>query len=279
VGSAKDIDVYLIGGQSNATGQGYSKNLPASFVINTKVQLYHSSSIVSGGAANTWIALRAASEGSDSCNLGLRFGPELGFGNSMQNFYPSRPIYLIKHAVSNTGLATDWVPGSSATDNAHFGPQFKTFVATVDGGITALKAKGLNPVIRGMLWQQGERDVDMGGAAAMNYGQNLSAFIARVRAQWSVPNMLFVYGDIYPQYDIGLAARDQVRKAEANVDQDSGDPLAVKGAFMVTDDTFSLRANDPNTCLPNDKIHFGTQGQLDLGQAMAVKMHDKSVLP
>ncbi|MFS3022929.1 hypothetical protein [Phocaeicola dorei] len=29
----KEIDVYLVGGQSNATGQAYVKNIPASFKI------------------------------------------------------------------------------------------------------------------------------------------------------------------------------------------------------------------------------------------------------
>ena len=277
-GNPNDVDVYLIGGQSNATGQGYSKNIPSSFTINTKVQIYHSSSIVSGGAANSWITLRAASEGSDSCNLGLRFGPELGFGNAIQSAYPTRAIYIIKHAVSNTGLVDNWAPGANASDTAHFGPQFQTFVATVNGGLKALKDKGLNPIIRAMLWQQGERDVDIGGTAASNYGKNLAAFIARVRAQWSAPDMLFVYGYIYPASNFGTA-RDQVRQGEADVDQDSGNVLAVKGAFVVTDDNLSLRANDPNTCLPNDKIHFGTQGQLDLGKLMATKVHDKLQIP
>ncbi len=276
--NANTVDVYLIGGQSNATGQGYSKNLPSGFTIDTKVQIYHSSSIVSGGAANAWISLRAASEGTDSCNLGLRFGPELGFGNAIQSYYPARAIYIIKHAVSNTGLAIDWAPGSSAGDSAHFGPQFQTFVTTVSGGLKALEDKGLHPLIRGMLWQQGERDVDMGGTAASSYGKNLAAFIARVREQWSAPDMLFVYGYIYPASNYGTA-RDQVRQGQADVDGDSGSPLAVKAAFVVTDDNLSLRANDPNTCLPNDKIHFGTQGQLDLGTLMATKVHDKLPLP
>lgn len=278
VPNVNDVDVYLIGGQSNATGQGYTKNIPSSFVINTQVQLYHSSGINSGAAANSWITLRPASEGADSCNLGLRFGPELAFGNTIQSFYPARSIYLIKHATSNTGLAVDWAPGSNATDTSRFGAQFKTFVSTVDGGLKALQSKGLNPIIRGMLWQQGERDVDMAGSAASNYGKSLSAFIARVREQWSAPNMLFVYGYVYPASNYG-SARDQVRQGQADVDQDSGAPLAVKGAFVISGDPFSLRANDPGTCLPNDKIHFGSQGQLDLGKLMATKVHDKLRLP
>ena len=38
----KPIDVYLIGGQSNATGQGYLKNIPADFKIDKSVQFYYS---------------------------------------------------------------------------------------------------------------------------------------------------------------------------------------------------------------------------------------------
>src|SRR5262249_14988536 len=54
-GGVNDVDVYLIGGQSNATGQGYSKNTPSTFLIDDTVQLYHSSGLVSVGPANSWI--------------------------------------------------------------------------------------------------------------------------------------------------------------------------------------------------------------------------------
>jgi len=272
-----DVDVYLIAGQSNATGQGYSENIPPSFVVDTRVQLYHSSGIVSSGAANTWMTLRAASEGTDECNLGLRFGPELGFGNAIQSSYPARKIYLIKHATSNTGLAVDWAPGEGATGTSHFGPEFKVFVSTVDAGLQALRDRGLSPALRGMLWQQGERDVDLGGSAAADYGKNLAAFIARVREQWNAPGLLFVYGFVYPASNFGTS-RDQVRKGQADVDQDSGTALATKGAFLVNADAFSLRADDPGSCHPTDAIHFGTQGQLDLGHLMATTMHQKRSL-
>lgn len=39
---AKEINVILIGGQSNATGQGYVKNLPACFKTDERVLLYYS---------------------------------------------------------------------------------------------------------------------------------------------------------------------------------------------------------------------------------------------
>ena len=33
------------------------------------------------------------------------------------------------------------------------------------------------------------------------------------------------------------------------------------------------------TPYPSDKVHFGTQGQIDLGTRMATQIHDKLVLP
>ena len=138
----------------------------------------------------------------------------------------------------------------------------------------ALREQGKVPVLRAMLWQQGENDADLGGQTAASYGQNLSALIARVRAQWGAPNMLFVYGYVYPKSNYGTG-RDQVREGEKNVDQDSGDALATKGAFVVETDDLELRADDSSSCYPSDLIHFGTAGQLELGRRMAAKVHDK----
>lgn len=274
--AGNEVDVYLIAGQSNATGQGYTKNLPANFVVNTKVELFHSADIISGAAALSWIPLRHASEAPDAA--GDRFGPELGFGNAIQSLYGERRIAIIKHAKSATNLVQQWAPGANADDAAHFGAEFKTFVETVELGLQGLRDKGLTPMVRGMLWQQGEADADLGGSAAAEYGQNLAAFIGRVRQQWAAPGMLFVYGFVYPASNEG-PGRDQVRQGEAKVDQDSGDALAVSGAFVIPTDGLSLRAEDAGTPYPSDRIHFGTQGQLDLGLRMAEKIHEHLALP
>ena len=90
--------------------------------------------------------------------------------------------------------------------------------------------------------------------------------------------MLFVYGFVYPKSSFGTG-RDQVRAAEANIDQDSGNALAVPHAFVVDTDDLELRADDPNTCYPNDLIHFGTAGQLELGKRFARKTHEHLALP
>jgi hypothetical protein len=261
----RPVDVYLLGGQSNATGQGYLANLPQGFVPDRRVLLFHSGGhLHSGALPNTWMPLRQASESPD------RFGPELGFGNRMQALCPTRQLAIIKHAYSGTNLHTQWAPGKDAADREHWGPQFAQFVATVEAGMQGLRTQGYTPTIQGMLWQQGESDAT--GKPADDYAANLSHFIQRVREQFGVPQMRFVYGYVLPPPLRG-PGRDTVRLAQKNLDQDSGSPLAVRGATVVETDDLSHRATDADTKYPADHVHFGTAGTLELGRRMAEKMH------
>ena len=248
-------------------------NLPPDFKIDPSVLIFYSGAphLNSGLAPFTWHPLRQASESPD------RLGLELGFGNYIHHLYPTHRIAVIKHAHSGTNLYHDWNPGQNSTDSSDWGEQFSVFVHTVNLGMKKLNAAGYKPIIKAVLWQQGESDADKGGAIAMSYGTNLSHFIARVREQFHLPHLLFIYGYVYPPPNEGKGIGD-VRKAEFEIDQNSGDSLAVQGAFVVPTEGLSLRANDPHTPYPNDHIHFGTKGILELGYRMAkaVKEHDSA---
>jgi lysophospholipase L1-like esterase len=278
-GSRGQIDVYLIAGQSNATGQGYLKNLPRDFKIDTSVLLFNSGRphLNSGASPLTWRPLRQASESPD------RFGPELGFGNHIHALFPERKIALIKHAHSGTNLYAQWNPGTDNNDAAHFGAQYRTFVETVDAGLKGLKTAGYVPILRGMIWVQGENDATEAAKAPpespatrapAEYGKNLRQLIARVREQFDAPSMVFVYCYVLPPGNEG-AARDLVRAGQKAVDAASADPLSVKGAFVIPTDDLEQRYQDPATPYPNDHLHFGTAGILELGKRMAAKMGEQ----
>ena len=70
----KEIDVYLVGGQSNATRQAYVKNIPASFKIDTRVRIYYSRFLNKGEGSEQWNPLCQASETKN------KFGIELSLG-------------------------------------------------------------------------------------------------------------------------------------------------------------------------------------------------------
>jgi len=249
-----ELDVFILGGQSNAAGRGDMSELPDSSVFyNENIMLYHSPNMNSGQPAGQWTTLRPAS------NTAGYFGPEIGFGDIMSELYPDRHLAIIKHAVGGTDLGANWNPGNYAGDTTHFGPQYAIFVETVNSGINSLIAQGYTPVIRGMLWQQGERDA-RDGSFGPAYDRNLSHFIKRVRAEFSAPNLPFIYGQVLPVVLAGYDYRDQVRQGQFNVDEGSGHLNATDGARLVMADDLPMNS---------DNLHVSALGQIELGTRFA----------
>ncbi len=261
----KIIDVILYGGQSNATGQGYIKNTPADFKTDTTVMFYYSRWLKGEGAPETWIPLSQASETTD------KFGAELGMGTELHHLYPGKHFAIIKHALSGSNLYGQWNPGETAKDTTTFGEEFKKFVYTVESGLEKLREAGYQPQIRALAWQQGETDArDIAGKEnALAYGENLRHFIKRVREQFNCPKMLFVYGYVIPVPLERFTGREEVRGAQRNIDQYSGNPLSTRGAVAVETDDLPLRCDEPYSPYPDDKVHFNTLGMIELGKRYA----------
>ena len=261
-------EVYLIGGQSNATGQGYVENMLDSMKINKGVMIFHSGAphLNSGFPAYNWQPMHQASESPD------RFGPELGFASVIESSLPNSQIAVIKHAHSGTNLYAEWNPGKNVDDSSNWGIQFKEFMKTVTAGLDSLRQRGYEPVVKGMLWQQGEQEALAADSISVQYGILLKHFISRVREQCKSPQMIFVFGYVCPPPMNSPGIRT-VRQAQHDIDQDSGMSLAVKRAFVIPTDDLSHRANDKNTKYPKDHLHFGTNGTWVLGWRMGDKIN------
>lgn len=264
------IHVVLVGGQSNATGQGYIKNLPEGFKTDSSVLFFYSKYLNGLREKETWVPLSNASE-----NAG-KFGPELGLGNELARLKPGENIAFIKHALSGSNLFSQWNPGESPADSANFGPEFKKFVDTVNKGMEALKEQGYTPVIKAMTWQQGEADArdNAGMEVSRAYEENLQHFIRRVREQFQVPEMIFVYGYVIPVPLPRFTGREEVREAQRNIDANSGNTASVEKAFVVETDDLPLRSTEPNSPHPEDVVHFNTLGMLELGKRYAIKINE-----
>ena len=267
----KPVDVYLIGGQSNATGQGYMINIPEDFTIDTTVMFFYSDGLGGGGVSMQWGPLCQASETPD------KFGVELSMGSALKEQCPDQEIALIKHALSGSNLYAQWNPGSNNTDAHDFGPEYQIFIHTVDVALKELRARGYEPGIRAMVWQQGEGDArDIAGMEnSINYGKNLRHFIQRVREQFNAPDMLFVYGYVIPVPLERFTGREEVRTSQAHVDQGSGHPLALKGAFVLETDDLPLRCDEPDSPYPDDRVHFSSYGIIELGLRFAGKIMEE----
>lgn len=266
--TAQEVDVILIGGQSNATGQGYMRNLPATFKIDTNVLFYYSQYLGGGGTARQWGPLCQASETKD------KFGVELSLGTALQHYFPERKIALIKHALSGSNLYAQWNPGNREGEKQ--GKEYTKWMQTVKTALKELEQKGYRPVIRAMVWQQGEADAReiAGMENSRRYGENLRNLILQIRKELDAPDMLFVYGEVMPMAAERFTGRKLVRRAQVMVSEAACSKLSVKNAFLVEGDDLQMRRDDYRTPLPQDDVHLGTFGLLTLGERFAKVIYD-----
>lgn len=260
---AQQVNVYLIGGQSNATGQGRVENLPQSFVANPNVRIFYSAYTNEGKNVMKWISLCPASESPE------RFGTELSLGNVLQTLYPEQKVALIKHALSGSNLYEQWNPGNLPGETQ--GPEYKKFITTVQAGIAALKAQGLQPVIRAMFWQQGEADARELAGEQNNqaYGKNLNNFIHQIRKDVECPDMPFIYGTVLPLSAERFPGRQMIKEAQQKIAEASHSDLSVKNAILVEADDLQMLHTDYQTPDSKDDVHLGTFGLLNLGERYA----------
>lgn len=265
---AKDIDVYLIGGQSNATGQGFVKNIPQTFKADTTVLFFYSRYLKQGIGSEKWQPLCPASETKD------KFGVELSLGSQLKKYFPNQEIALIKHGLAGSNLYQQWNPGNKT--NSKQGTEYKKWLTTVKKAISELKEKGFNPIIRAMVWQQGEGDAlkSAGKENSEKYGENLRNLILEIRKELKAPDMLFVYGEVMPMKAERFTGRELVRQGQIMVSEMSGSPLSVKNTFLVEGDDLQMRCTDYQTTSPKDDVHLGTYGILTLGERFAKTIYE-----
>lgn len=234
--------VFLLAGQSNMGGVGHGRELAG-----TSLDKYYAPQPdvkMWSAASNNWSALSSQFEGSDC------FGPEVSFGYQMHAAFPKDDIYLVKWSYGGTSLYSDWKPENNA------GWCYREFKSTALAAIRNLTDANRAPIIAGMLWMQGEHDTTDATFAAA-YQTNLVNFITAVRNDFHTPDMPFVLGRIIQGYGT-TENNSTVRTA-----QTTAPTLIANTAWVNTDD---LQIS------PEIPLHFGTQGQIDLGIRFAAKL-------
>ncbi len=229
---AEHYKVFLLGGQSNMTGNG-----PKTSDLTEAQKAPQDDVWVYGGTDES-----ASKLGSLQPGFGSPYGPEISFGRTIADGRPYENFALIKYSKGGTNLHTDWDPATGNTYN-----RFKT---TVGFGLEALTKAGHTYEVVGMLWTQGERDAAHERTTAQ-YEADLNEFIADIRTRYGADVAFFIsrLSILQTGREPGLhdirAAQDNVAAADPN-------------AYLIDTDSFAIAG---------DNIHFTGTGLVALGNA------------
>lgn len=230
---ADDVSVFLLAGQSNMSGRAPTSQLPAPLQAEQPDILFY----YGGDGANPPSELINLRPGSG--NTAQKFGPEIIFGRTVADEFSTESFAIIKHARGGTDLANEWDPET--------GNIFSDFQATVSEGLANITEAGHTPVIKGILWHQGESDTG-NGVFTSNYEANLIDLIQSMRDE---------YGDEVPFFigEIRRVNANSIIVADAQQAVAEADPFS----FFVPADDLTFQ----------DTLHFDAEGQIALGNRYA----------
>ncbi|GAB5558985.1 MAG: hypothetical protein SynsKO_06320 [Synoicihabitans sp.] len=241
-------------------------------IVSAKVKIWN---------PDRFVAIEPGSSELQSGSL-TRFGPEYNFARTLSESFPEAKIYLIKYAASGRPLDKGWdvrtwkgpdagpnretfYPGHAAND-ANVGIMYSEQMRTFRAGLTALERLGIEHEIKGMIWMQGEADTKHVTSAG-RYAKNLAHLIDRIHEDLGLTKRFkFVYGEVLPLPNVlpeKYVASAKLKESQFNAHHSSGHDDAIADAHIVPTGTFQIN---------EDQVHFGTEGQMALGEAMAETM-------
>lgn len=286
--TTKTIDMYLIGGQSNAAGYSYHNDTLTETFANVGY----------GGETDKWRTKEAVGSRyltAETFKWGVtkglgsyasRVGPEYGMAKVFNSHYSqNNRAFIFKSAAGGTSLRNissgesdhygNWYPRSLWTSGftpstaSATGLQYHNFIENFKTVYDALRANGYTVKVKGMAWMQGCADLGANSA----YKDIIDNFIADIRSDLvaytgdqTLTSMPFVIGKIAssaesynnPKAISFNLMQEQVAKTIEAVDTiDTADLLIVK-----EDGTFTGA----------DNWHFGPNEMVELGQRFGQKL-------
>ena len=278
------INVYLIGGQSNAVG--YGKDDLTTTLASTdarytdgfeNVLYYGEQERKSGDATNRSFVPVRIGLGNHSNTAGA----EVGIASSIADngemnaiikcawgatyLYPDTSESISK--TQGTWTSPSYIEENSvATEGTLIGNMYNRFVDTVTTGIEELEAQGYTPVIKGMWWMQGEAESN-NNEQASEYTELLTMLINDVREDvgaitgYDCSEMPFVAGSIY---------RNPTATVYSDIDTVNNAQLAVASSLK------NVSVVDISTCpvmRQHDSWHFDAATQNWIGQQFVAKLN------
>jgi len=212
---AAKVKIYIMAGQSNMVGFASVDHLRQ--LVTTKAAEYSRFVNLTTKQFRVLPEVRIADKNSGSIKISAlhvgmnfnvtKFGPEVGFGWTMQGQASGEPILILKCAVASTSLAYNWRPPSAPTTlpdgtviSQMYGERYREMVSMVKNALNNLEqyvpghsSQGYE--LAGFLWLQGWFDAFVDPMRAA-YAENLACLIEDVRWAFDAPNMPFLIGEL-----------------------------------------------------------------------------------
>lgn len=295
----KNVDVYILAGQSNAAGftpiaslfkpYTYGGEMNADkvneYMNGYKDVLYYgvtqSNSPETAGASWTVVS---SGKGANA----YRIGPELGFAEAMSAYYggSNGKAALIKYAVGSTGFTNangtitgtygNWMSpslkeekvGQGVTLIEKAGLMYDNLIKTFEMGINDLIAQGYNPVIKGALWLQGCQDACV-EADAPQYCNYISLLIKDLRKN---------VGEILTEKSLEQDVSEMpfvICKIGENLEAATYEDIVRKQMQMAAASNVNVRIVEttgfilPDENDNNDRWHFAGKDIIEIGKRFA----------
>ncbi len=294
---AKALDVYILAGQSNAAGftpvAGLYKGYTYGGTVDeeklaeyengyTDVLYYGVTQSADSATAGARLQFVHAGQG----HAGTRLGPELGFAEGMHAYYggSAGKAAVLKYAVGATSLGNfqnstsdefgTWMSPSMIEKYGEenlcpkAGLLYENLLVTVRMGLQAMIEAGYEPVIRGVMWMQGEADSTREDLANL-YQKHLSALITDLRGDLTgiMTELEIEQNCSATPFVIGKIGADLQNAAYEDVVREQMQKTAASMTAVRCAETGDLLVPDPND--NNDVWHFSAKGILAVGNRFA----------
>lgn len=184
------------------------------------------------------------------------FGPELTFARLVKK-YDDSPLAIVKSAIGGTTAAYDWHPDAPERGQK----LYPRTLQLVRDALQALETQGVRYRLEAVIWHQGENDM-LDRKINTVYAESLAKIVQRLRVDLKLPKLQWFLGEVSEKGIWGMDNRANLAILRAQQDRLlAADPLLrwVPTSHLTFD---VMDSGQPH-------YHFGTQGQLQLGEAFA----------
>lgn len=275
IASAKDYEVYYLGGQSNMDGYGRVNELPKTLNgVAEGVWIFHGNTSPDKRPVDgrgKWSQLRPGhgvgfrSDGKEN-KYSNRFGVEVTFAQEIKKLRPNANIAIIKYSRGGTSIDAAaagnfgcWEPDFTAGEGKGKGVnQYDHFLATLRYATSVQDIDGDGEkdrlIPQGIVWMQGESDAAYSKKIAQRYEANLKRLMDLIRASLRQDDVRVVIGRIsdskQDKPNKTWVHGDVVREAQANFVKSDRN-----AAIVISTDKYGY----------SDPWHYDSKGYIDLG--------------